>query len=371
MARYERGLGDAGGRGRSLRRVAGGTPDHVAGVARQELKIIDVSVPANLRVVGQHIGGRVPTGDSRAADLAVSDQYAYVAATDAGLQVVNLSDPARPQLAGWYQTIGLTTKVAVSGHHACLIDTDCHPCGLVKVIDISDASHPRLLSTYAAIGEAAVAVSGDYFYVVSDLGFEVVDISAPTAPHQVAEIPSVGSGHDIVVSGQYAYITETSGLGLQVVDVSQPTDPKHVGNYVSSQGVSGVAVAGSYAYIAEGSEMAVISVSEPTNLRKVGAYQTTFGQPVAVAVSGDYAYVQCYGGMLGIGQLEVIDVSDPSKPRRLGSVRSDGGVRRIATAGGYVYVANSGGSGGPQVIDVSDPANPQCVGRYQLEPNFL
>jgi hypothetical protein len=54
-------------------------------------------------------------------------------------------------------------------------------------------------------------------------------------------------------------------------------------------------------------------------------------------------------------------VSNPASPVPLG--RHAGGVSVGSVAGGYAYAA---GDGGLQVIEVSDPANPQRVGEYAI-----
>jgi hypothetical protein len=57
--------------------------------------------------------------------------------------------------------------------------------------------------------------------------------------------------------------------------------------------------------------------------------------------------------------LQVIDVSDPANPQRVGGYDS-GSARDVAVSGNFAYVA--AGFGGLEVIDVSDPANPQRIG---------
>ncbi len=83
------------------------------------------------------------------------------------------------------------------------------------------------------------------------------------------------------------------------------------------------------------------------------------GGPYAVAVNGNYAYVGVSGG------LQVIDVSNPANPQRVGGYAtnrwgSDGSD--VAVSGNYAYVAAT--LEGLLVIDVSNPANPQRVGGY-------
>jgi len=52
----------------------------------------------------------------------VSGHYAYVADGEAGLQVIDVSDPANPRRVGGYDTPGRAVDVAVSGDYAYVAD---------------------------------------------------------------------------------------------------------------------------------------------------------------------------------------------------------------------------------------------------------
>jgi hypothetical protein len=101
----------------------------------------------------------------------------------------------------------------------------------------------------------------------------------------------------------------------------------------------------------------VIQVSNPTKPQRVGGCNT-IAYAQGVAVSGNYVYV-AEGG----AGLEVIDVSDPANPRRVGGYDDTRGYARdVTVSGNYAYVAYD--YAGLEVIDVSNPANPQRVVGY-------
>ena len=136
---------------------------------------------------------------------------------------------------------------------------------------------------------------------------------------------------------------------------------ERVGQWPDQGGVAGfgVAVVGSYAYLASGTNgLHVVDVSDPTRPRRVGGYDTP-GSAWAVAVTGHYAYVADQ-----TGGLQVIDVSDPANPQRVGSYRS-GVVWDVAVSGQYAYAASE--AAGLQVIDVSDPTRPRRVDGYDTK----
>jgi hypothetical protein len=47
--------------------------------------------------------------------VVVKDRYAYVAAGDGGLRVIDISDPASPREVGYYDTPGWAQEVALGG----------------------------------------------------------------------------------------------------------------------------------------------------------------------------------------------------------------------------------------------------------------
>jgi hypothetical protein len=167
--------------------------------------------------------------------------------------------PASPRGAGQ----GLSRDVTVVGRHAYVADFEA---GL-QVIDVSNPTNCVRVGGHVVGGYAnGVAVSGNYAYVATGGGLSVIDVSNPTNCVLVGCYESVDNGKDVAVSGHYAYLADYEDGGLQVIDVSDPANPVRVGGYVTSGEASGVAVVGNYAYVAAGDDsMQVIDVRNPTN----------------------------------------------------------------------------------------------------------
>jgi hypothetical protein len=299
--------------------------------------------------------------------IAVSGHHAYVGSLDSGLQVIDIANPASPQALGANETMGTTDDVALSGNYAYLAEGHA---GL-KVIDVSNAASPRKVSEYYTIASAeAVVVSDKYAYVnesdyIGDewvYRLEVVDISNPAEPKHVCWYNSGTWIGKPAVSGNYAYLPEPGGL--QVIDISNPAGPQRVGGYADARDLTGLAVAGDRAYVANGADgLLVLDVSNPTNVAKVGGCKigTDAG---TIAVSGHYA---CLAGTF---DLHVIDISNPTNPLLVGryELPEDGGwwIYTMAVVGNYVYLnLNMVGPGGGyrlEVIDISNPSHPERVG---------
>ena len=91
----------------------------------------------------------------------------YIVAGQAGLRVIDVSEPSNPHEVGFYYTHGGARDVDVSGNYAYVAAMDS---GL-RVIDISDPTNPQEVGLYAAPGKSiSVYVSDGYAYMASGYG---------------------------------------------------------------------------------------------------------------------------------------------------------------------------------------------------------
>ena len=360
------------------------------------LVVLDISNPANPTMVG-----RTEVLPDVMIGVAVAGNYAYVADYDAGLRIINVSDPAAPTEAGFYDTPGSARGVAVAGNYAYIADGG----GGLRIINVSNPVAPTEAGFYDTPGSAwDVAMAGNYAYVADyDAGLRIINVSNPAAPTEAGFYDTPGSAWDVTVVGNYAYVADGGG-GLRIINVSDPAAPTEAGFYDTLGVAEGVAVAGNYAYVADRYSLRIINVTDPTAPTEAGFYDTP-GSAWDVAVAGNYAYVaDGYGGLRIInvsdpaapsetgfydtprwvsgvavagsyayitdhweGSLRVINVSDPAALSEAGSCDTPGQARGVAVAGNYAYVAD--GYGGLRIINVSAPAAPSEAGFYDT-PRF-
>jgi hypothetical protein len=172
----------------------------------------------NLEYVG-HIGG--PTNA-----VAVQGAYAYIGEGPA-LTVLDVSTPGSPSVLGKTTPMpAIVEGVAVAGGYAYVAANDA---GL-RVIDVSDAARPTEVGSLGTWGPAyGVAATGTYAYVADDAGLLVVDVSTPSTP-SASRIYLPGHAYDVAVAGGYAHVADWDA-GLRVVSVSTPWSPAEVGFY--------------------------------------------------------------------------------------------------------------------------------------------
>ncbi|MBI2928185.1 MAG: hypothetical protein HYY24_21155 [Verrucomicrobia bacterium] len=110
----------------------------------------------------------------------MTGNYAYVADRDAGLQVVDVSNPAKPQRVGGYDTSSWASGVAVAGNYAYVADSLAGQ----QVIDVSNPAQPQRVGANSAFEDAfGVSVSGDNVYVAAGSnGLVILNLFSPVAP---------------------------------------------------------------------------------------------------------------------------------------------------------------------------------------------
>lgn len=168
-----------------------------------------------------------------------------------------------------------------------------------------------------------------------------------------------GSTQTVAVSGDTAYAG--IGLSLTAVDFSDPAKPKVLGKNVPfTDTLQDIFIQGKTAYVAAGSAgLQIVDISDPSQLKLLGSWQSSaFAEGIAVA--GKTAYLA--NGAKGIS---ILDISDPSKPKQIASAYTENYAFDVICAGDYAYIA--AGDAGLLILDIKDPAKPKELA--QLDTN--
>jgi hypothetical protein len=299
--------------------------------------------------------------------VALSGNYAYVAGSFSGLQIIDISDPSNPTFKGSYDMLGPAGGVVLSGNYAYVADGYA---GGLQIIDISDPSNPTFKGSYDTPGDSyRVTLSRNYAYVADGHsgGLQIIDISDPAKPtfkgsYSYAFIYA----YDVALSGNYAYVADYFS-GLLIVDISNPANSTFKGSYDTFSYANGIAISGNYAYLANDySGLLIIDISNPSKPTFKGSYQTP-DDAHGVAIFGDCAYVTYHG--YDYSGLLIIDISNPSKPTFRGSCYTLR-ANHVALSGNYAYVAD-GWTGDLQIVapnldKLILSGTPSSVGTYSV-----
>ncbi len=313
------------------------------------LNIADINKPSEV--------GRIIT-PSVVSAITVSGGYAYIGDGRSGLSIVDISDPASPELIGTYASIYDTPaySVVVSGQYAYV--TNQFP-GNLQIIDISDPSTPTLAANYDVSGQGnadGIAISGNYAYIAAG-SLIILDISGPS-PQLVGVYNENGIyALDVAVSGNYAYVADAY-KGLTILNVADPSSPVLAGSYVTENGIgyTRITVSGNYAYGGEYNSFSIIDITDPESPDLVSTYATV-GNTNNFAMAGDHAYIAGSG-------LEIVDIGNPSVPAHVSNYYNGDWARDVSVSGNYAYVASYNGL---TIADISDPSSPVYAGKYDIE----
>ncbi len=327
------------------------------------LDIINIANPANPKKVGNY------DTPGHTYDAWIKGNYAYAADGQSGLHIIDITSPSSPKSIGSCDTPGTCASVYVYGNYAYIADGYS---GL-QIIDVSTPSAPTLVGNFPTAHRTnSVYVVGNYAYVImgewdSEIdeifgGLIILDISNPTSPQQVGTL-NLPCATRIYVSGNYAFITIalgnfTSG-GLAIIDVTTPSSPAQVEFLQeSNSGYEDIDIKGNYAYCVSGfNGLVIMDIGNPTNPIILSGDDTP-GRGYGVHISGNYTYVASRGG-----GLQVIDVSDRTYPVLTGTYDTSGRMDYLGVSGNHVYTGSDYG-GKLMVIDVSTPSSPTLVGKY-------
>jgi hypothetical protein len=262
------------------------------------------------------MGGLGWAGSTSAIQL--QGPLAYLASQAAGLEILDVSDPAAPRWVGNYYTGGTITDLQWLGTNLLVNDLN--------------------------------------------LGLMILDVGNPTRPQLIGQTTNLSPGRSLQLVGTHAYVA--SGWGLHIVDLSQPPHPALIGFWMPADYgiVTTVHVTGQIAYVGidrdPGIEQDLIDVSDPSHptlLRSIspgeGTWLATFAEVGPYLLAADYSRT-----------LKIYDNHDPSDPRLVTTFSVPSPATSITRVGTFAYVAE--GFGGVQVLDATDPTHLLALGSF-------
>jgi hypothetical protein len=349
----------------------GGTPGGLAFIGNQVVATIG---PALLVV---DIAGIKPTLVGQVSlpgvtgGVVTDGRYAYVAADYAGLQVVDLRNPADPRVVGSLLNPdgAAAWGVYLDGGRIYLGEsTDIGD--QVTVIDISQPTAPRALGEYAPVDGLieGMAVAASRLYVADGDALEIVDMTDPANPVALGSFDTPGEAAIVVVAGARAYVVDIYyddveqfyRYQLLLLDVANPAAIQLLGHYDSSDDIWAVAAVGNAVYLGMPDALRVLDVRNPAAPTEAGSYAPLTG-PLAVQPDGTRL-----GVPLGSGGFVVLDAASPAAIRRVADWVEPGAPADVVLAGSRAYLTENSLVSGLRVMDLAIPAQPATRGYRSL-----
>ncbi|GAB1454808.1 hypothetical protein MASR2M48_01070 [Spirochaetota bacterium] len=244
-----------------------------------------------------------------AVDLAVSGDYAFIAAGSNGLTVVDLTSESAPSIVGSaLPAAGTLAAVAVKGDYAY-----CAGSGSLEIFDISNPGNPvwKGFIDSEGMGMHDVAIRGSRVYVTDGSYFQpnslkIVDITDPAQPLLLARTVTGGTTLGPVrVTNKYAFVGDILGSGVWAVDID-PNSGFYLKAYgpadtdpANSSNTKGISLSGAYVFATDStSGFAVLDASNPPtwdhaepNTGFIAKTLNIGGHGGELSIQGRYAYI--------------------------------------------------------------------------------
>jgi len=236
------------------------------------------------------VGALPPTANGRPVDLAldVAQSRLYLASGAAGLEVVDVADPAAPQRLGALTLPGSASAVTILNANTVAVARSGNFGAGVTLVDVSTPTSPfprGSVNSPSVLDPRALAARDTILFVADhQLGLLSIGFGNPDTPEAVG-IPTGAGARDLELQGTILLVA-TRSLGLQVVDVFNPAIPIFRSE-VPLPPVLGVARNGSTAIACLGDEgVAIVDVSNPAAARLLSTVAAA-GVPRDAAWAGD------------------------------------------------------------------------------------
>ncbi len=302
----------------------------------------------------------------------------------AGVTLIGCGKRNSPTGPGWVDLVltaqwdspGYATDLDIAGNYVYLADDEAG----FHVLDVSDRSNPKLISTlgsnFYSITMLSVSTAVNLLAIVDDSNQRYFyNVSNPDSVTAYDGTDSNTRTNDILVIGGSPSAPQADSLMMLFTGDSNDGltftlyQSFNFGNVISWAGVAnsetptvgrtlGLAHDG-YLIMTAQDQMGLViyDYSDYNNPTKRGGLDTP-GSARRVAVSDSIAYIA--DGRSGV---EIISYQNPDSLQLLGQIVLPGYVNDVAVQGTRVFAA--AGNGGTFVVDASDPTAPAVVAQYQ------
>jgi len=255
--------------------------------------------------------------------------------------------------------VGGLTHIEVRGNLAYIINN----IGL-QTWDVSNNNNPFLVSSIVLQSYPQdFYVAGNYAYVsVGASGLNIVDVRSPSTPVLVGSYDTYSVAVDSYVKDDIAYVAHSDD-GLLMIDISNLEYPELTGQFETTSYNYDLKLKDNLAFITCWEEgFKIVDVSDPSSPTQVSAIGTF--NAWKLELHDNYAYVEELYPPNTIGNIKVLNVSDPFNPFEEGNVQLPGKGEQLVYYNNYLFVAC--GDAGLRILNVSDPQNPFEAASFNL-----
>ncbi|NIT73108.1 T9SS type A sorting domain-containing protein [candidate division KSB1 bacterium] len=319
--------------------------------------VLDISDPASPEVVGEYLT------DGSVHDIRLRERLAFVA-IGRGLLILDISNPKLPSKMGEVEIKGAAIRVAVEDSFAYVTNFP----GLLFVVDLSDVTNPILRGAIPVGGKipSALAAKDGYAYVGNPEFPDLALIDATNPDSLKRSFISLGGwGTSAFVRDSLLFVGTRGYSGireLKIFSVSKPASPNLIGQVEIGSEIRGITADGARAYVTTRSlRVYAVDISDPSQPQVVSMFKRTLPLSIgasAIALSGDQLLTAYFTGLLAL------NISNSDSLSEAWFFPTGGSARKVGLSHNLAYVAS--GYSGLWILDVSDVTNP--VGLANINP---
>lgn len=293
-------------------------------------------------------------------------------------------NPLRPALVGSVDAPGISSLIPF-GPFLCLVG-GARGAETLSVFDPDASSGPQWRGTIALGGSSTVVGAGSYVYASvygasqgqrsAWSGLRILDLTNPDQPQiagelEIKEVQKVACDGSLVAvtSGQTRFQWgQAPGVSaVSFVDASNPRRPRLLStlqfNPISAVALRGssVALRGPLAFVGvdrtspqDFAGLQIVDISDPSHPRKLGFFATRYYPPQSITLHGDFAYLT-----FQYGPPQIVNVSNPDAPTAAGQIQSNN-VSALAVSEDTAYVGTN--YRGLELYSVKNPGKPARIG---------
>jgi hypothetical protein len=225
-----------------------------------------------------------------------------------------------------------------------------------------------------------VVINGNYAYVSGNYPatVSIYDISAPTAPVLKTTITNIQGTYRVFISGNYMYVPSNGSSTLYIYNISTPTSPTLAGSLTISGSPGSLyncVVSGNYCYIAtQNKGLTVVDVTNPASPTQVYQEGGTTNKSYGIALINSTTLITTnYTAATPwtYRQFKVWNISTPTAPTLSANLTLPANTKPngVTVVGNYAYVTDTNQML-IHVVNITTPSSPTWVSSFAVSGTF-
>jgi hypothetical protein len=287
-----------------------------------------------------------------------SGDQLFVNIAEKGVLVIDNSDPKAPKKKGFIEIPG---NVDIAVKDEVLFANNYDDLIAIDISKLKKISNKRILKRF----------DGIFTQYESSKGKEKIKWIKPkkkkwmASPISIASSSKGGSMACFSLVGNYLYTLTPSAIHTFNVDKPKKIEKSGEPTNIFGDTYETIFSNGENLFVGGQGGMYIFDIDEPTSPTQVGEYQHVQSCD-PVVVEGDYAYVTLRNGNVcgrdkEINRLEVVDISNPSNPRKVSTNKMQH-PHGLAVDNGILFVCD--GDNGLKVLDATNPRDVDRIDTY-------